>query len=120
MLKFHSLRIAEIQPDAEDAVALALEVPPELRPEYVGLPDQTPDHRTFDETKPLSFSDSSLPARELSHCFLRLGNFDSGAFERNSVAIRPTIGSNDHRSTLRTMWIHATGTSDRSLVEQCN
>jgi ring-1,2-phenylacetyl-CoA epoxidase subunit PaaE len=40
MLKFHSLRIAEIQPNAEDAVALALEVPPELRPEYVGLPGQ--------------------------------------------------------------------------------
>ncbi len=40
MLKFHSLRIAEVQPDAEDAVALALDVPPELRPEYVGLPGQ--------------------------------------------------------------------------------
>jgi ring-1,2-phenylacetyl-CoA epoxidase subunit PaaE len=40
MLKFHSLRIAEIQPDAEDAVTLALEVPQELRQEYVGLPGQ--------------------------------------------------------------------------------
>src|SRR5689334_25430174 len=40
MLKFHSLRIAEVQPDAEDAVALALEVPQELQPEYVGLPGQ--------------------------------------------------------------------------------
>jgi len=40
MLKFHSLRIAELQPDAEDAVAIALEVPPELRSEYVGLPGQ--------------------------------------------------------------------------------
>lgn len=40
MLKFHSLRIAELQPDADDAVAIALEVPPELRAEYVGLPGQ--------------------------------------------------------------------------------
>jgi ring-1,2-phenylacetyl-CoA epoxidase subunit PaaE len=40
MLKFHSLRIADVQPDAEDAVALALDVPQELRAEYVGLPGQ--------------------------------------------------------------------------------
>src|SRR6266702_1753430 len=40
MLKFHSLRIAELQPDAEDAVAVAMEVPKELQPEYVGLPGQ--------------------------------------------------------------------------------
>ncbi|MBS0416787.1 MAG: 2Fe-2S iron-sulfur cluster binding domain-containing protein [Proteobacteria bacterium] len=40
MLKFHSLRIADLQPDADDAVAIALEVPQELRSEYVGLPGQ--------------------------------------------------------------------------------
>jgi ring-1,2-phenylacetyl-CoA epoxidase subunit PaaE len=40
MLKFHPLRIAELQPDAEDAVAVALEVPRELQPEYLGLPGQ--------------------------------------------------------------------------------
>jgi ring-1,2-phenylacetyl-CoA epoxidase subunit PaaE len=40
MLKFHSLRVAEVQPDADDAVALALEVPPELQTEYLGLPGQ--------------------------------------------------------------------------------
>jgi ring-1,2-phenylacetyl-CoA epoxidase subunit PaaE len=40
MLKFHPLRIAELQPDAEDAIAVALEVPRELQPEYVGLPGQ--------------------------------------------------------------------------------
>jgi ring-1,2-phenylacetyl-CoA epoxidase subunit PaaE len=40
MLKFHSLRIAELQPDADDAVAVALEVPQELRSEYAGLPGQ--------------------------------------------------------------------------------
>jgi ring-1,2-phenylacetyl-CoA epoxidase subunit PaaE len=40
MLKFHPLRIAELQPDAEDAVAVSLEVPRELQSEYVGLPGQ--------------------------------------------------------------------------------
>jgi ring-1,2-phenylacetyl-CoA epoxidase subunit PaaE len=40
MLKFHSLRIAELQPDADDAVAISLEVPQELQSVYVGLPGQ--------------------------------------------------------------------------------
>lgn len=40
MLTFHSLRVAEIHPEAEDAVSIALEVPPQLREEYCGLPGQ--------------------------------------------------------------------------------
>jgi ring-1,2-phenylacetyl-CoA epoxidase subunit PaaE len=40
MLKFHSLRITELHPDASDAVAIALDVPQELRSEYVGLAGQ--------------------------------------------------------------------------------
>jgi len=40
MLKFHALRVAELQPDADDAVSIALEVPEALRAEYVGLPGQ--------------------------------------------------------------------------------
>ena len=40
MLKFHPLRIAELLPNADDAVAVALDVPRELQPEYVGLPGQ--------------------------------------------------------------------------------
>jgi ring-1,2-phenylacetyl-CoA epoxidase subunit PaaE len=40
MLEFHPLRIAELQPDADDAVAISLDVPPQLRSEYVGLPGQ--------------------------------------------------------------------------------
>lgn len=40
MLGFHPLRIVELQPDADDAVAVALDVPPELRSEYAGLPGQ--------------------------------------------------------------------------------
>jgi ring-1,2-phenylacetyl-CoA epoxidase subunit PaaE len=40
MLKFHSLRVAEVSPDAEDAVVIALEVPEALRAEYRGSPGQ--------------------------------------------------------------------------------
>jgi len=40
MLRFHSLRVASLAPDAEDAVEIALEVPPELRGAYRGSPGQ--------------------------------------------------------------------------------
>ena len=40
MLKFHSLRVEQVLPQAEDAVALALEVPAELAAEYRGLAGQ--------------------------------------------------------------------------------
>ena len=40
MLIFHALRVAEIHPEAEDAVGISLEVPPELREAYRGLPGQ--------------------------------------------------------------------------------
>src|SRR4029077_4249221 len=40
MLKFHSLKVLQLTPDAEDAVAIALDVPPELREEYLGAAGQ--------------------------------------------------------------------------------
>ncbi len=40
MLKFHALQVAQVTPDAEDAVALALEVPAALRSEYCGSAGQ--------------------------------------------------------------------------------
>jgi ring-1,2-phenylacetyl-CoA epoxidase subunit PaaE len=40
MLTFHSLRVVEVHPEAEDAVGISLEVPPELRAVYQGLPGQ--------------------------------------------------------------------------------
>ena len=40
VLKFHSLRVESISPDAEDAVAIALAVPDDLRAEYLGSPGQ--------------------------------------------------------------------------------
>jgi ring-1,2-phenylacetyl-CoA epoxidase subunit PaaE len=36
VLKFHALKVLEISPDAEDAVAIALEVPPDLQAQYAG------------------------------------------------------------------------------------
>ncbi len=40
MRNFHSLRVAQIHPEADDAVGIALEVPPDLQAEYRGLPGQ--------------------------------------------------------------------------------
>ena len=40
MLRFHPLRVAAVNPDAEDAVEIALSVPAELQPEYLGSPGQ--------------------------------------------------------------------------------
>ena len=40
MLKFHELTVAQVSPDAEDAVSIALAVPPQLQAEYRGSPGQ--------------------------------------------------------------------------------
>jgi ring-1,2-phenylacetyl-CoA epoxidase subunit PaaE len=40
MLRFHELTVAQVSPDAEDAVSIALEVPPELHSEYRGSAGQ--------------------------------------------------------------------------------
>ncbi|HEV2442897.1 MAG TPA: 2Fe-2S iron-sulfur cluster-binding protein [Steroidobacteraceae bacterium] len=40
MLKFHPLRVVQVQAHGEDAIALALEVPEELAAEYRGVPGQ--------------------------------------------------------------------------------
>jgi len=40
MLKFHSLPVVRLMPDAEDAVAIELAVPAELRAEYLGAAGQ--------------------------------------------------------------------------------
>jgi hypothetical protein len=53
----------------------------ELAPVRDAHSAQTPDQVTRYEQL-LSCSDSSLSERELTYCFLRLGNLDSGAFER--------------------------------------
>jgi hypothetical protein len=45
-------------------------------------PDRAPEVLTPAEGDRLSCSGPALSPRELTHCFLRLGNLDSGAFER--------------------------------------
>jgi ring-1,2-phenylacetyl-CoA epoxidase subunit PaaE len=40
MLRFHSMRVSEIRPDAEDSVAISLDAPDEVRGEYRGLAGQ--------------------------------------------------------------------------------
>jgi len=40
VLKFHALKVAQLSPDAEDAVAIGLDVPPELHAEYAGSAGQ--------------------------------------------------------------------------------
>ncbi|HUN71149.1 MAG TPA: 2Fe-2S iron-sulfur cluster-binding protein [Steroidobacteraceae bacterium] len=40
MLRFHSLRVAQVQTQAEDAIGLALEVPADLAAEYRGIAGQ--------------------------------------------------------------------------------
>jgi hypothetical protein len=46
------------------------------------LPDQAPEVLTLAEGDRLSCYGPALSPRELTHCFLRLGNLQSGAFER--------------------------------------
>jgi hypothetical protein len=47
-----------------------------------GVPGQVPAVLMPAEADRLSCNGSALSPRELTHCFLRLGNLDNGAFER--------------------------------------
>src|ERR1700693_787340 len=62
---------AEILRDRRHAVATL----------HAKLPDQVPEVLTPGEADHVS-NGPALSPRELTHCFLRLGNVDSGAFER--------------------------------------
>jgi ring-1,2-phenylacetyl-CoA epoxidase subunit PaaE len=63
MLTFHSLRVAEIHPEADDAVGISLEVPPDLQDQYRGLPGQHVVIRTEinDEENRRTYSVVSTP-----------------------------------------------------------
>jgi hypothetical protein len=63
-----------------DLFQIQAEILRERRNELAPVFDELPDHMR-DESD-LSCSGSSLSARELTYCFLRLGNLDGGAFER--------------------------------------
>jgi len=54
----------------------------ESAPVHDELPDQTPHQLRRDEGGRVDSDHSSLTARDLTYCFLRLGNLDNGAFER--------------------------------------
>jgi hypothetical protein len=49
---------------------------------HAQLPDRTPQVLIPAESGPLRGNGPALSPRELTYCFLRLGNLDSGAFER--------------------------------------
>ena len=46
------------------------------------IPDRAPEVLTLAEGDRVSQNGPALSPRELTHCFLRLGNLDGGAFER--------------------------------------
>jgi hypothetical protein len=54
----------------------------ELAPLFEETSDRTSHVIARDESDRLNCSSSSLSARELTYCFLGLGNLDGGAFER--------------------------------------
>ncbi len=63
MLKFHSLPVAEVRPEAEDAVSIAFDVPAELRNEFAGQAGQHVVVRTAinDAEQRRTYSLVSLP-----------------------------------------------------------
>jgi ring-1,2-phenylacetyl-CoA epoxidase subunit PaaE len=74
MLTFHALRVAEIHPEAEDAVGISLEVPPELREAYRGLPGQHVVVKTEinDEENRRTYSVVSPPGESLLRIVARV------------------------------------------------
>jgi hypothetical protein len=69
-----------------DLFAIQAEIPRDRRtmvkPVHRELPDRAPEVLTPAEDDRINCGGPALSPRELTHCFLRLGNFDSGAFER--------------------------------------
>jgi hypothetical protein len=53
-----------------------------LRDRRHEVPDRAQEVLTLAEGDRLSCDGPALSPRELTHCFVRLGNLDSGAFER--------------------------------------
>lgn len=111
MLKFHSLRIAELQPDADDAVAIALEVPQELRSEYSGLPGQhvvlrtqldgSEARRTYSLTNVPGEWPLRIVARVHEHGRMS-GHLARGVKVGDQIDVLPPNGSLTPRSTQQT------------------
>lgn len=73
MLRFHRLRVVEVRPEAEDAVAVALEVPAGLRGEYRGSPGQHIVLRVTDGEGELrrTYSLTDAPGSDRLHILVR-------------------------------------------------
>ena len=71
-----------------DLVRIQTEILRERRNEMLTVPgthpNATPEVLTLAESDRLGCNGPASSPRELTHCFLRLGNLDSGAFERLS------------------------------------
>jgi len=73
MLNFHRLRVVEVRPEAEDAVAVVLEVPAQLRAEYRGAPGQHIVLRALDGEGELrrTYSLTNAPHSDSLHILVR-------------------------------------------------
>ena len=74
MLTFHSLRVARVAPDAEDAVTIALELPAELQQDFRGRPGQHVVVRTLidGEEARRTYTPVSAPGEALLRIVLRV------------------------------------------------
>ena len=74
MLRFHSLRVAQVQTQAEDAISVALEVPADLSAEYRGAPGQHIVLRTALESEEVrrTYSLVSAPGEPLLRIVARV------------------------------------------------
>jgi ring-1,2-phenylacetyl-CoA epoxidase subunit PaaE len=82
MLKFHPLRVAQVQPQAEEAIAVSLEVPADLAAEYRGAPGQHVVLRTSLEGEEVrrTYSLVSAPGERLLRLTARVHS--EGRFSR--------------------------------------
>jgi ring-1,2-phenylacetyl-CoA epoxidase subunit PaaE len=89
MLRFHSLRVEQVETQAEDAIALALEVPAELAAEYRGLPGQHVVLRTSLENEEVrrTYSLVSSPGEPLLRIVARVHS--AGRLSRHLTRLRP-------------------------------
>ena len=88
MLRFHSLRVAQVQAQAEDATAVALEVPAELAAEYRGAAGQHIVLRTSLEGEEVrrTYSLVSAPGERLLRIVARVHS--AGRLSRHLAQLR--------------------------------
>lgn len=101
MLRFHSLRVAEVRPEAEDTLAITLSVPPQLQGQYRGSAGQHIVLRMSVDGEEVrrTYSLTNAPGDERLQLLVRLqpGGRMSGALQRleagHSVEVLPPNGS---------------------------